>query len=133
MTRDKLEYLRKIQPHLHNQAEDCLYLNIYTPQNRKGYFILFIDGLSPLPHPGPNVILFSILVVKRSLPVMVFIHGDSYMWGTGNIFDGRILASHGQVVVITINYRLGILGGTLIFFWVSTMHIYFFANLFTNF
>lgn len=43
-------------------------------------------------------------------PVMVFIHGGSYMEGTGNMFDGSILASYGNVIVITLNYRLGVLG-----------------------
>lgn len=32
------------------------------------------------------------------------------MEGTGNMIDGSILASYGNVIVITINYRLGILG-----------------------
>ena len=43
-------------------------------------------------------------------PVMVYIHGGSYMAGTGNMIDGSILASYGNVIVITINYRLGVLG-----------------------
>ena len=43
-------------------------------------------------------------------PVVVFIHGDSYDYGTGNAYDGSVMASFGQVVVVTINYRLGILG-----------------------
>lgn len=43
-------------------------------------------------------------------PVMVYIHGGSYMEGTGNMIDGSILASYGNVIVITINYRLGVLG-----------------------
>lgn len=43
-------------------------------------------------------------------PVMVYIHGGSYMEGTGNMIDGSVLASYGNVIVITINYRLGILG-----------------------
>ncbi|KAI3365807.1 hypothetical protein L3Q82_000710 [Scortum barcoo] len=42
-------------------------------------------------------------------PVMVYIHGGSYMEGTGNMIDGSILASYGNVIVITINYRLGVL------------------------
>ncbi|KAF3835663.1 hypothetical protein F7725_028221 [Dissostichus mawsoni] len=42
-------------------------------------------------------------------PVMVFIHGGSYMEGTGNMFDGSILASYGNVIVMTVNYRLGVL------------------------
>ena len=40
---------------------------------------------------------------------MVFIHGGSNIYGTGNIYFGHLLAQHG-VVVVTMNYRLGILG-----------------------
>lgn len=45
-------------------------------------------------------------------PVMVYIHGGSYIEGTGNMIDGSILASYGNVIVVTINYRLGVLGET---------------------
>lgn len=41
---------------------------------------------------------------------MVFVHGESYEWNSGNPYDGSVLASYGQVLVVTINYRLGILG-----------------------
>lgn len=50
-------------------------------------------------------------------PVMVYIHGGSYMEGTGNLFDGSVLASYGNVIVITVNYRLGVLGKKDIFFF----------------
>lgn len=40
----------------------------------------------------------------------MFIHGETYDLGTGNAYDGSVLASYGQVVVVTINYRLGVLG-----------------------
>lgn len=43
-------------------------------------------------------------------PVMVYVHGESFQWGSGNLWDGRVLASYGDVVVVTFNYRLGILG-----------------------
>lgn len=43
---------------------------------------------------------------------MVFVHGESYEWNSGNPYDGSILASYGQILVVTINYRLGILGKT---------------------
>ncbi|TRY68156.1 hypothetical protein DNTS_024910 [Danionella cerebrum] len=49
-------------------------------------------------------------------PVMVFIHGGSYMEGTANMFDGSILASYGNVIVITVNYRLGVLGKSFGFY-----------------
>lgn len=41
---------------------------------------------------------------------MVYIHGGSYAEGTGNMMDGAILASYGDVIVVTLNYRLGVLG-----------------------
>ncbi|KAJ9581764.1 hypothetical protein L9F63_003833, partial [Diploptera punctata] len=42
-------------------------------------------------------------------PVLVYVHGESYEWNSGNPYDGSVLASYGGVVVVTINYRLGIL------------------------
>ncbi|XP_071033780.1 neuroligin-4, X-linked-like [Parasteatoda tepidariorum] len=80
----RLRYLQRLLPLLANQSEDCLYLNIYVPA-----------------------------VVGRQilqLPVMVYIHGESYEWNAGNPYDGRVLSSYGNVIVVTINYRLGILG-----------------------
>jgi para-nitrobenzyl esterase len=64
-------------------SEDCLYLNIWTPQLQ----------------PGPG------------LPVMVWLHGGSNRVGSGSEpgYDGTALAKNG-VIVVTINYRLGIMG-----------------------
>ncbi|BES88683.1 Carboxylesterase family [Nesidiocoris tenuis] len=42
--------------------------------------------------------------------VLVYIHGESYEWNSGNHYDGRVLASYGHVIFITVNYRLGLLG-----------------------
>ena len=63
--------------------EDCLTLNIWTP------------GLDD---------------AKR--PVMVWIHGGAYAAGAGSAstYDGQHLARRGDVVVVTINYRIGALG-----------------------
>lgn len=47
---------------------------------------------------------------KSRLPVMVFIHGESFEWNSGNAYDGSVLASVGEVIVVTLNYRLGVLG-----------------------
>jgi carboxylesterase type B len=70
-------------------SEDCLYLNIWTP-----YL------------PDDNIPSF-----KRKA-VMVWIHGGGFTSGTGSdtTFDGGNLASRGDVVVVTINYRLSTLG-----------------------
>ncbi|MFC1947095.1 carboxylesterase/lipase family protein [Chloroflexota bacterium] len=68
---------------LQQQSEDSLYLNIWTP------------GLDD---------------AKR--PVMVWIHGGAFNMGSGSepLTDGAKLASRGDVVVVSINYRLGLLG-----------------------
>lgn len=63
--------------------EDCLYLNVWTPA----------------PDAGGR-------------PVMVWIHGGAFILGAGSqhLYDGATLARRGDVVVVTINYRLGALG-----------------------
>jgi para-nitrobenzyl esterase len=65
------------------QSEDCLYLNVYTPA---------LDG------------------ARR--PVMFWIHGGAFVVGSGSqpLYDGGRMAERGDVVVVTINYRLGALG-----------------------
>jgi para-nitrobenzyl esterase len=69
-----------------NDAEDCLFLNVWTPR------------AAALRH--------------ERLPVMVFIHGGYFVLGAGSlpIYDGAFLAASGDVVVVTLNYRLGSLG-----------------------
>ena len=42
--------------------------------------------------------------------MLVIVHGESYAWGSGSVYDGTELARHGNLVVVTLNYRLGILG-----------------------
>lgn len=48
--------------------------------------------------------------VEAPYAVLVWIHGDSYEWGSGNPYDGSVLAAHGHVIVLTLNFRLGLLG-----------------------
>lgn len=43
-------------------------------------------------------------------PVVVYIHGESFEWNSGNPYDGSVLAAYSDLVVVTLNYRLGILG-----------------------
>ncbi|XP_058454581.1 neuroligin-4, Y-linked [Malaya genurostris] len=88
MPRGRLEYLKRLLPYLRNQSEDCLYLNIYVPTQA-----------GSRENSG-----------AQKYPVMVFVHGESYEWNSGNPYDGSVLASYGQILVVTINYRLGILG-----------------------
>lgn len=47
---------------------------------------------------------------EKKLPVIVFLHGESFEWNSGNPYDGTVLASYGELVIVTLNYRLGLLG-----------------------
>ncbi|XP_008004013.3 bile salt-activated lipase isoform X1 [Chlorocebus sabaeus] len=72
--------------------EDCLYLNIWVPQDRKQ--------------------------VSRDLPVMIWIYGGAFLMGSGHganflsnyLYDGEEIATLGNVIVVTFNYRVGPLG-----------------------
>lgn len=55
-------------------------------------------------------------VNDKKLPVIVFLHGESFEWNSGNPYDGTVLASYGEVVVVTLNYRIGLLGKFRFFF-----------------
>ena len=67
------------------QSEDCLRLNVWASSDTQ---------------PGAGK------------PVMVWLHGGAYVLGSGSqsLYDGRRLAGGGEVVVVTVNYRLGALG-----------------------
>lgn len=60
------------------------------------------------------------------MPVIVFLHGDSYEWSSGNPYDGTVLAGFGEVIVITLNYRLGILGKFQQYFFKSVSYMFLF-------
>jgi len=63
-----------------DQSEDCLFLNVFTP------------NASP----------------RRKRPVMFWLHGGGFSIGSGieDVYEGGALAAHGDVVVVTINHRL---------------------------
>ncbi|MGW3445438.1 carboxylesterase/lipase family protein [Streptomyces sp. NPDC001076] len=63
--------------------EDCLRLNVTAP-----------DGAGP----------------ARPRPVIVWLHGGGFTTGAGRSYDAHRMATRGDVVVVTVNYRLGALG-----------------------
>ncbi|XP_006894492.1 PREDICTED: bile salt-activated lipase-like [Elephantulus edwardii] len=73
-------------------SEDCLYLNIWVPQGKKE--------------------------VSRDLPVMIWIHGGAFLMGCAQganflndyKYDGEEIATRGNVIVVSFNYRVGPLG-----------------------
>ena len=64
-------------------SEDCLYLNVWRPST-----------------------------TTEKLPVIVFVHGGSNITGytADPVYDGAMLAKTANAVVVTVNYRLGVLG-----------------------
>ena len=46
----------------------------------------------------------------RGLPVLFWIHGGGLTTGTGNQHDGTLMATTNHVIVVSINYRLGVFG-----------------------
>jgi para-nitrobenzyl esterase len=62
-------------------SEDCLFLNVYTPA-----------------------------ADDRKRPVLFWIHGGGYLNGSGRVYNGRMFVQSHDVVVVTINYRMGALG-----------------------
>lgn len=68
--------------------EDCLYLNVWTP-----------SGAAGVPASDP----------VSSYPVMVWLHGGAYVFGSGSqpLYDATRLVDDGSVIVVTVNYRLG--------------------------
>ncbi|MCX7677049.1 MAG: carboxylesterase family protein, partial [Alteraurantiacibacter sp.] len=65
-------------------SEDCLYLNVWRPKSAGSQ--------------------------ASKLPVMVWIHGGALWCGTASDYNGSKLAAKGGVIVVTINYRLALLG-----------------------
>jgi carboxylesterase type B len=70
-----------------SENEDCLYLSVYVPQDVRG-------------DRGHG----------RGLPVLFWIHGGGLTTGTGNQHDGTLMATTNHIIVVSINYRLGVLG-----------------------
>lgn len=64
--------------------EDCLYMNIYTP--------------------------WAATPTRTLYAVMIYIHGGHFDHGSGSIFPGHMMAATQEVIVVTFNYRLGLLG-----------------------
>ncbi len=67
-------------------SEDCLYLNVYTQAQKKNRH----------KHHG--------------MPVMVWIHGGSLVTGGGGFYDPTRMIEQSGVIVVTINYRVGLFG-----------------------
>ncbi len=63
--------------------EDCLYLNVYAP---------------------------AVIAPGKKLPVMFMIHGGGLTTGAGDQQDGSLLASSQNIIVVSVNYRLGPFG-----------------------
>lgn len=72
-------------------SEDCLYLNVTMPTPT--------PTATPTPEPA-----------GRKRPVLVWLHGGAFLGGAGIDYSAERLAVRGDTVVVTVNYRLGVLG-----------------------
>lgn len=77
------EMMRFLGDSPEGSSEDCLYLNVWSPA-----------------------------ADDKRRPVMVWIHGGAFMYGSGSseTYDGQSFAQTGDVVIVTLNYRLGVFG-----------------------
>ncbi|XP_028304099.1 fatty acyl-CoA hydrolase precursor, medium chain-like [Gouania willdenowi] len=80
---DYIVKINRIVADLPEISEDCLYLNIFTPANR---------------------------AQDAKLPVMVWIYGGGLTTGSASLYDGSALAAYEDVVVVLIQFRVGLLG-----------------------
>jgi para-nitrobenzyl esterase len=64
-------------------SEDCLFLNVYAP---------------------------STATARSKLPVFIWIHGGALVSGAGSDYDPSVMVAENNIIVVTINYRLGSLG-----------------------
>ncbi|MEY2404872.1 MAG: para-nitrobenzyl esterase, partial [Acidimicrobiaceae bacterium] len=83
------------------------------PQNPSGLeSMLGKSDATPMNEDALFLNVFTPGVDDRARPVMVWIHGGAFTAGAGSIpwYSGTNLASRGDVVVVTINYRLGTFG-----------------------
>jgi para-nitrobenzyl esterase len=67
-------------------SEDCLYLNVTVPRETRGARL------------------------GGARPVVVWVYGGNFVSGSGDEYDPARLAAEGDIVVVTVNYRLGALG-----------------------
>lgn len=70
-----------------SENEDCLYLNITAPAAR------------PAPRGG-----------QALKPVIVWVHGGAYVGGSADIYPLAYFSRLGDVIIVSINYRLGVFG-----------------------
>ncbi|XP_010965637.2 carboxylesterase 5A isoform X1 [Camelus ferus] len=77
------QHILKVHYPTFRVSEDCLYLNIYAPAHADA---------------------------GSKLPVMVWLPGGAFETGSASIFDGSALAAYEDVLVVTIQYRLGMFG-----------------------
>lgn len=79
----KPEFMKEVGERVPGFTEDCLTLNIYVPHDMNS---------------------------RDLLPVMLWIHGGGFQQGAASEYNPETLSVLGNVIVVTINYRLGMFG-----------------------
>jgi para-nitrobenzyl esterase len=93
-------------------VRDCVSFGPISPQLAGGLEAMLGGGNSPQNEQCLYLNVFTPAVDDKVRPVMVSIHGGGFTAGAGSIpwFNGSRLVRAGDLVVVTINYRLGALG-----------------------
>ncbi|KAM8885646.1 bile salt-activated lipase-like isoform 2-T3 [Spinachia spinachia] len=106
-------------------SNDCLYLNIFVPQGRicrQRTHTHRADGDDD--DDDGDVVMVMVTTsslspsVSTNLPVMVYLFGGAFLLGASNdvailgdsLYDGKELAERGDLIVVTVNYRVGTMG-----------------------
>ncbi|GFW04224.1 acetylcholinesterase-1 [Trichonephila clavipes] len=73
------------EPSIENMTEDCLYLNLWVPYSKRS---------------------------SKLKPIVIYFHGGAFNVGSGNqaAYNGVKLAQFGDIIMVTFNYRVGVLG-----------------------
>ncbi|CAN7982966.1 unnamed protein product, partial [Ixodes hexagonus] len=79
-------YKDDLKINMSNTVEDCLFLNVWVPRGNT------TDG--------------------KPFPVLMYLYGGYFSWGSANlhVYDGAAFATRAQVIYVTFNYRVGVLG-----------------------
>ncbi|MGA7870554.1 MAG: carboxylesterase family protein, partial [Candidatus Binatus sp.] len=84
-------------------SENCLFLNVYAPSQA-------VSGEGAAEQADEATAPEAKKKKSSGLPVMVWIHGGGLTAQGGDLYDPTPLVNGGGVIVVTINYRLGVLG-----------------------
>ncbi|XP_076083759.1 neuroligin-4, X-linked-like [Mytilus galloprovincialis] len=105
-----LRFERPVPPLIWSDIKDTISLPPACPQYGSDYIDLYREGFNAFDEDCLYMNVYVPKTKQKSLAVLLYVHGGSNIAGMGAMLDGDVLAAHGEIIVITFNYRLGIYG-----------------------